>query len=307
VPAIRGALAAGLLPWPQTRLRLALLLAASLAVHMAAVAALPRLMSGVSPGHSAHPARVIRVSLRPAAAPDVPSPLPTQAGPPASSTPASLATLAVPSRPSASATAGGTPTAAAASVPPTATPPATPPASLAAPVPQPVAPAVASTSASTGPVTSPAPVAGPPARAPVADPIPRQGSELAPRDATGPLAGPRYLSLKEVDQRPAPITRIEPAYPPEAGQREGRVVVRLLISENGDIDLIEIVSADPPGYFERATLEAFGNARYMPALKSNYRVKSQLTFEVRFLRDDTLPSPDRLPPPIPTGPPKAGG
>lgn len=134
----------------------------------------------------------------------------------------------------------------------------------------------------------------------------RPGSQLATPGATGPLPGPRYLLLKEVDQRPAPITRIDPAYPPEAGGSEGRVVVRLLISDEGAIDRIEIVSAEPPGLFERATLEAFGTARYQPALKSNVRVPSQLTFEVRFNPEEASPPADRLPPPVPTGPRSPG-
>ncbi len=54
--------------------------------------------------------------------------------------------------------------------------------------------------------------------------------------------------------------------------------------------------------FERAATEAFTKARYQPALKWNQRVKSQITFEVRFFREDAPPSPDKLPPMVPTGP-----
>lgn len=289
--ALHGALAAGLLPWPQTRARLALLVAASLAAHLGAVAALPRLMSGVSPGTSAAPSQVLRVALRPSTA--------LQVVAPAAESPSSNAALA-PAVPPVVPSQTPAPTVAPS---PAARP--SPPPSSATPSPSPAR--AAETASSTGPAVAAVPVAGPPAKGSVQDPKPRQGSELAARDAEGPLSGPRYLQLKEVDQRPAPITHINPVYPPEAGQVEGRVVVRLLISENGGIDRIEIVSADPPGLFERATLDAFGNARYQPALKSNVRVKSQMTFEVRFVREDAPPAPDRLPPPVPTGPPRTGG
>lgn len=301
--ALRGALAAGLLPWPQTRARLVVLLAASLAAHLGTVAALPKLMAGVSPGTSTHASRVIRVSVRPAAAPVAglpsearPAPLapeaPAAAPPPPRPLPTAVRTR-VASPQVATETASPSPAAA----------PSGPP--LFAPVVP--ARAVSATAASTGPAVSPVPLAGPPAKGPQSEARPRQGSELAPRDAGGPLSGPRYLNMKEVDQRPAPVTHINPVYPPEAGQLEGRVVVRLLIDENGGIDRIEIVSAEPPGWFERPTLEAFGNARYQAALKSNVRVKSQLTFEVKYAREEAPPSPDRLPPPVPTGPPRAGG
>ena len=289
--ALRGAIAAGLLPWPQTRARLALLLAVSLAAHLGAVGALPRLMAGVSPGTSATPSRVIRVALRPATSQAAPTPV---------AEPSTPIVAPAPTLPPVAAS----PTPAVTTVPRPAERPSPAPATTTAPQ----APGPANeASPSTGPAVAPLPVAGPPAKGPVPDPKPRQGSELAARDADGPLSGPRYLQLKEVDQRPAPITHINPVYPPEAGYVEGRVVVRLLINENGGIDRIEIVSADPPGFFERPTLDAFGNARYQPALKSNVRVKSQMTFEVRYVREDAPPSPDRLPPPIPTGPPKAGG
>ena len=181
-----------------------------------------------------------------------------------------------------------------------------PPAAAFAPAP--LVPA-ATPPASSGPATPGEPASGPQApralpKPPAPVPPTRTGSELAPAHASGPLSGPRYFSLSELERRPAPITRIEPVYPPEAGTAEGKVVITLLINENGGIDKVSIVSAEPPGVFERAATEAFVNARYQPALKWNQRVKSQITFEVRFLREDAPPSPDKLPPMVPTGPPK---
>ncbi len=288
--ALQGAFASGLLPWPQTAARLGLLLAASVAAHAVALGSLPKWMSGVAPGAATLQSRALKASLRPVAV--------TLAA-----TPGAVATEAPPPSPSVP-VAGPSP----ATAPPVAAPAAprvmaTPAPVAQGPIPSPVPAPVPAAAPVAGPVVAPVASAGPPAKVPVPDPAPRRGSELAAPGAKGPLFGPSYLQLKEVDRRPAPITRIEPVYPPEAGQAEGRVVVRLLINEDGGIDKIEIVSADPPGLFEQATMDAFGSARYQPALKSNVRVKSQITFEIRFLREDAPPSPGALPPMRPTGPP----
>lgn len=263
--ALRGVFASGLLPWwPQTVARLALLLVVSAALHAWGLKSLSRWMSGVSPGIAAAPAKVVlRAQVRQLPAPSAPT----------------------------AATAPGAPSA----FPPPfiAAGPFSPgPPSPFASEPAPFLPATTNT----GPRAGDSPVAGPPAPAapvpPPAEPPKARGSELAPADAKGPLPAPTYLHATEVDRRPAPVTRIEPKYPPEAGNAEGKVVVRLLLDEEGRIDRIEIVSAEPPGLFERAALEAFGSARYQPALWRGMRVKSQITFEVKFLREDAEPAPE---------------
>ena len=292
--ALHGAFASGLLPGPQTASRLGLLLVASAAAHAVALGSLPKWMSGVAPGVATLQSRTLKASLRPA--PVTAPAAPAAAMPEVPASPPSVP-LAGPSPATAPPIAGpGAPRVAAAPAQ-AAPPPATPP------DPGPAPPPVPAAAPAAGPVVAPVASPGPPAKVPAPDPNPRRGSELAAPGAKGPLAGPSYLQLKEVDQRPAPITRIEPVYPPEAGQAEGRVVVRLLINEDGGIDKIEIVAAEPPGLFERATIDAFGSARYQPALKSNVRVKSQITFEIRFFREDAPPSPGALPPMRPTGPP----
>ena len=60
------------------------------------------------------------------------------------------------------------------------------------------------------------------------------------------------------------------------------MVLRLLISEHGAVDKIEIVRASPPGLFEAAALAAFGSARYSPGFLGGTPVKSQIMFEVEF-------------------------
>lgn len=101
-----------------------------------------------------------------------------------------------------------------------------------------------------------------------ADPLPLA---LAP---SGPLRPPAPdlrgdLSAGAVRDRAAvPVIRPLPLMPPEAIARgiEGEVTLRFTIAPDGSVVDIEVVSADPPGYFERAAIRAVSRWRYDPQL-----------------------------------------
>ena len=96
-------------------------------------------------------------------------------------------------------------------------------------------------------------------------------------------AAPDYLLGPTLDPGPVPIGDIEPEYPASANLQEGKVVIRVLISDTGKVDNVAVVRASPPGLFEVATLEAFGKAQFTPARAAGVAVKSQITVEVHFL------------------------
>ena len=93
---------------------------------------------------------------------------------------------------------------------------------------------------------------------------------------------PAYLSGGKLDPGPRPLHDIEPAYPAEANLREGSVVLRLLVSEAGEVDDVAVVRAFPRGLFEASALAAFGQAKFLPGLMLGLPVKSQITIEVQF-------------------------
>jgi len=103
------------------------------------------------------------------------------------------------------------------------------------------------------------------------------------------LAGSDYYSLKLLDVIPAAITTITPIYPKLAisGDIEGAVTLALLIDENGVVNDATVVKAQPQGYFEKSTLDAFRNARFIPAQLQGRAVKSKVTLTVRFELNDT--------------------
>jgi protein TonB len=93
-----------------------------------------------------------------------------------------------------------------------------------------------------------------------------------------------YFHTRELDVRPGILTRVEPAYP-EAALRlglSGKVVVRLYINEQGGVDRVETVRANPPGYFEQSAARAFRTARFTPGRKGKQAVRTQMVIEVSF-------------------------
>ena len=94
-------------------------------------------------------------------------------------------------------------------------------------------------------------------------------------------AAPAYLAVG-MDPGPVPLFLPDPLYPPDAGLREGTVVLRFLIDEAGRVDNVAVVRAFPPGMFEASALAAGGAAKFAPGRLLGLPVKSQLTVEVQF-------------------------
>jgi protein TonB len=61
------------------------------------------------------------------------------------------------------------------------------------------------------------------------------------------------------------------AYPDLAVRRgiEGKVTVRYTVGPDGNVASVEVLSADPPGYFEKAVEQEFRKMRWNPAKDGN--------------------------------------
>ena len=93
-----------------------------------------------------------------------------------------------------------------------------------------------------------------------------------------------YYHTRELDVRPGILTRVEPAYPEAALRRglSGKVVIRLYINEQGGVDRVETVRANPAGFFEQSAARAFRTARFTPGRKGKQAVRTQMVIEVSF-------------------------
>lgn len=140
---------------------------------------------------------------------------------------------------------------------------------------------------------SPSPVAE---VAPSPEPTP-----LAPGPQTEPASqtpaepqGPRleipvavdltYYSAREVDVHPKTLHPIEPDYPEEADRQRlsGTVRLRLKLEESGQVSEIEVMEANPPGFFDESARAAFRNARFSPAQKNGRPVRALVIIEVKY-------------------------
>lgn len=115
-------------------------------------------------------------------------------------------------------------------------------------------------------------------------------------DAGAPVAAPpsapaapvaafgRDYAMGEVDQVPIPLSQIKPVYPQRAKRMRlnGAVDVRFLVSEDGSVSNIEIVSARPEGVFEDSVRKALGGWKFTPGQKGGAAVRTWFVTTIEF-------------------------
>jgi TonB family protein len=114
----------------------------------------------------------------------------------------------------------------------------------------------------------------------------RSGGFVADADAWAKMELPlRYYDAMEVDQRAVPLFPVPLHYPKEgsSGQKSGRVVLLLLISDTGAVDRVEVLEADP-GHraFSDAARAAFSMTPFIPAVRNGWAVNSRKIVEVDY-------------------------
>lgn len=129
-------------------------------------------------------------------------------------------------------------------------------------------------------VISPKKTTEPPKRAQAkpkpAAPQPAQATASTPGAQTGGTgpAGPQPSQVgglaayrsDVLDQKPSISRRAAPDYPSKARRMniEGKVMVQLVVDTSGNPKACTVQSAQPPGYFEDAALEAAQRMRFIP-------------------------------------------
>jgi protein TonB len=93
---------------------------------------------------------------------------------------------------------------------------------------------------------------------------PKQEYVIAPPPPVVAPPAPPKPAIRRGIQR---ISGEDPSYPREAiraGVAKGRVLVRLLIDEKGNVTQVIIVSADPPRVFDRVVTNALADWKFRP-------------------------------------------
>ena len=88
----------------------------------------------------------------------------------------------------------------------------------------------------------------------------------------------------DLDHPPAILARVPPPYPYRARQMEveGHVRVRFLVTPDGRAEHIEILDAEPPGFFEDAVLQSVPTWTFRPGEVGGTPVASWMATTVRF-------------------------
>ena len=87
-----------------------------------------------------------------------------------------------------------------------------------------------------------------------------------------------------VDQQPRVLRPVTPIYPYQATINgiEGRVVLRFIVDENGEVQNPEVLKAEPEGVFEEAALSAIIKYKFMPATIGKKKVKCIAVMPIGF-------------------------
>ncbi|CAG37700.1 energy transducer TonB [Desulfotalea psychrophila] len=95
------------------------------------------------------------------------------------------------------------------------------------------------------------------------------------------------FDLANVDQAPKLLRYYPPLYPAKAkGQGvEGKVLVRCLVTATGLVRDAQIISADPPGYFERVSLKTVQRWKFAPARYQGKKVAVYVDIPLSFTLD----------------------
>jgi protein TonB len=115
-------------------------------------------------------------------------------------------------------------------------------------------------------------------------PPPAPPSGLPPVEMPMP-ADLTWYPARQLDLYPKLVSLVQPGYPARADAEgvRGSVTLLIHIDEHGLAREVDVVEADPPGYqFEEAALDAYRQARWVPAVKDARYVRSRVLVRVTF-------------------------
>lgn len=92
------------------------------------------------------------------------------------------------------------------------------------------------------------------------------------------------FDISQVDNLPQAISRREPVYPYRARQQQinGVVILKFLVSAQGQVQQVSVVQAKPPGIFEDAAIQAVSSWQFKPGILDQVPVSTWMTVPIRF-------------------------
>lgn len=86
------------------------------------------------------------------------------------------------------------------------------------------------------------------------------------------------------EKAPRAVKRVMPEYPKEALQdrAEGKVILNIVVDEEGVVTDAKVITADPPGVFDEAAIEAMKQWVFEPAEQAGVPIKVRLAYPIQF-------------------------
>lgn len=90
--------------------------------------------------------------------------------------------------------------------------------------------------------------------------------------------------IGEIDNPLTPISQVPPVYPMRARRRgiEGWVKVKILVTEQGLVNKVEILEAKPKDVFEQSVIRCISSWRFSPGTVQGVPVKTWVATKIRF-------------------------
>ncbi len=104
------------------------------------------------------------------------------------------------------------------------------------------------------------------------------------KNILGDVAADAAMNEGTVDSQPRVISRGPLDYPADAAKKRltGYVVVNLLISKDGSVELAKVIASSPAGVFDQAALRGVRSWRFSPAKYKGNPVKVWAKQKIRF-------------------------
>lgn len=141
----------------------------------------------------------------------------------------------------------------------------------------------------TVPVTASAPHSQPEESAPTAtastaSAAANAGPVPATANGQGGRAHGSVFAASQLDSPLAAIAKAAPVYPPAAKRRniEGWIKVKFLVDEQGQVDRVSVLDAEPEGVFDQAVLRCISSWRFKPGTKGGIAVKAMVEQTITF-------------------------